>query len=418
MNRSDNEYRNDFGIELSFVREGKDYSNDTEIINDGWDINYSDFKKYKKEIEDVLTLKKCLNAIHKNYKYPIFKELVFDLPANVSYILDHHMRRYGTLKENIVSYLSKELYADGFLATSQIGDFVLIKRLKSAVLDLSKGKTVATGLDQWLFDITKSRTPKVINDIKIWQNPKINEKQKCAVNKIMAAPDVCLIQGPPGTGKTTVIAEAIYQTVVQGKRVLVASQANLAVDNALERLISNPKIRAIRLGNSRKIDSSVNNITDENVLETFYSSIISHINSQYIDPWKENDKLISECDSDLNNILLCEEEMAKCNGQISIISSSVESLKKQIVKDNPEKLLNNRQDKIVIRAVKNYLSEKENDDSDVVCFSSSLIEEIWLKLKDVLDNLKGKGIIISKVDIDCSKLSKIENIENAKETLI
>ena len=61
------------------------------------------------------------------------------------------------------------------------------------------------------------------------------------MQKILSVPDVCLIQGPPGTGKTTVIAEAIYQLVIRNKRVLVASQANLAVDNALERLISNPR---------------------------------------------------------------------------------------------------------------------------------------------------------------------------------
>jgi KaiC/GvpD/RAD55 family RecA-like ATPase len=65
---------------------------------------------------------------------------------------------------------------------------------------------------------------------------------------MIAAPDICLIQGPPGTGKTTVIAEAIYQLVTQGNRVLVASQSNDAVDNALERLADRPEIRAIRLG--------------------------------------------------------------------------------------------------------------------------------------------------------------------------
>ena len=41
----------------------------------------------------------------------------------------------------------------------------------------------------------------------------------------------------------TVIAEAIYQFVKRGDRVLVASQSNDAVDNALERLADSPKMR-------------------------------------------------------------------------------------------------------------------------------------------------------------------------------
>ena len=64
---------------------------------------------------------------------------------------------------------------------------------------------------------------------------------------MVMAPDLCLIQGPPGTGKTTVIAEAIYQLVSEGKRVLLASQSNDAIDNALERLAQSPRIRAIQL---------------------------------------------------------------------------------------------------------------------------------------------------------------------------
>ena len=161
--------------------------------------------------------------------------------------------------------MAGELYADGYIATSQIGDFALLHRLKGAVNNLVMGKAASQGLDQWLFDINKARTPQEIKKISTWQNSDINEKQKEAVEKILSVPDVCLIQGPPGTGKTTVIAEAIYQLVIRNKRVLVASQANLAVDNALERLISNPKIRAIRLGSAKKIDSSVSNITEGNV---------------------------------------------------------------------------------------------------------------------------------------------------------
>ena len=54
--------------------------------------------------------------------------------------------------------------------------------------------------------------------------------------------------GPPGTGKTSVIAEIALQMTKQGKRVLISSQTNLAVDNALERLVEVPNMFPVRLG--------------------------------------------------------------------------------------------------------------------------------------------------------------------------
>ena len=68
----------------------------------------------------------------------------------------------------------------------------------------------------------------------------MNEEQERAVRGALA-PDVFLIQGPPGTGKTTVIAEIINQATESGERVLLASQSNLAVDNALGRFANTPK---------------------------------------------------------------------------------------------------------------------------------------------------------------------------------
>lgn len=59
-----------------------------------------------------------------------------------------------------------------------------------------------------------------------------------AVAKAVSAPDIAIIQGPPGTGKTTVIAEIIWQQILKkpDSKILLTSQTNLAVDNALERL--------------------------------------------------------------------------------------------------------------------------------------------------------------------------------------
>ena len=206
-----------------------------------WDTLKDYAKKYENDRDSGT--RSLISGINRNYFEPYVMELVFEFTVNANTMIERQIRRMGSIQDDVEETMAGELYADGYIATSQIGDFALLHRLKGAVNNLVMGKAASQGLDQWLFDINKARTPQEIKKISTWQNSDINEKQKEAVEKILSVPDVCLIQGPPGTGKTTVIAE----------------------DNALERLISNPKIRAIRLGSAKKIDSSVSNITEGNV---------------------------------------------------------------------------------------------------------------------------------------------------------
>jgi superfamily I DNA and/or RNA helicase len=81
-------------------------------------------------------------------------------------------------------------------------------------------------------------------------------KQLEAVAKTLQAKDLALIQGPPGTGKTTVIAEIIWQTLSRDPKakLLITSQTNLAVDNALERIKGKKLVRPIRVGNIEKFE--------------------------------------------------------------------------------------------------------------------------------------------------------------------
>lgn len=83
-----------------------------------------------------------------------------------------------------------------------------------------------------------------------------NDRQIEAVAKSVLANDLALIQGPPGTGKTTVIAEIIWQSIRRNPdcKILLTSQTNLAVDNALERLQGQPGIRPIRIGRPEKLE--------------------------------------------------------------------------------------------------------------------------------------------------------------------
>lgn len=88
-------------------------------------------------------------------------------------------------------------------------------------------------------------------------NSKVNESQKDAIIKAMNADDLAVIQGPPGTGKSTAIAELIWQLVRKGQqpnrtqeRVLLTSETNLAVDNAISRIVNSKTnlVKPVRFG--------------------------------------------------------------------------------------------------------------------------------------------------------------------------
>jgi DNA polymerase III delta prime subunit len=67
----------------------------------------------------------------------------------------------------------------------------------------------------------------------------------------IAPPGFLVIEGPPGTGKTTVIAIAACALARADYKVLITSHTNIAVDNALEKIVSlcpDLKNKVIRVG--------------------------------------------------------------------------------------------------------------------------------------------------------------------------
>jgi superfamily I DNA and/or RNA helicase len=101
----------------------------------------------------------------------------------------------------------------------------------------------------------------------VWQNS-LSHSQKLAVAIALKAKHLALIQGPPGTGKTTAIVEILYQLFAANPncKILLVSQQNTAVDNALERFIQrypeliNKSINIIRIGNIDKISDDIQDL--------------------------------------------------------------------------------------------------------------------------------------------------------------
>ena len=236
--------------------------------------------------------------------------------------------------EDLLAYITETAIPSyeevGFLALSAVGEFVLIDRFQRAINQLKRGDCYSPNLAAWLFNIDSCLCPdeEDMETVDSWLNPDIaaNEDQKQAVIKMLSAGDLCLIQGPPGTGKTTVIAEAIYQYVHRlGMRVLVASQSNDAVDNALDRLRGTPEVRAIRLGQKgrrrrQNIDDQVSRFSEENVLQNYYNTLSDKLTETWLGKWDRLETQLSEYQTDIRDATYYHEDVIDLSSRLSRIT--------------------------------------------------------------------------------------------------
>lgn len=151
------------------------------------------------------------------------------------------------------------------------GDLEKLARLKESLNRIVEGRDVEnSSLGTFIFDASQAAGIKDYEEnIKLelqevdkhLLNNRIanNEPQKVAIAKAILAPDLSLIQGPPGSGKSTAIAELIWQYVRenQNTRILLTSETNLAVDNAIDRIV-NPYqnlVKPIRIGDESRLET-------------------------------------------------------------------------------------------------------------------------------------------------------------------
>jgi len=157
------------------------------------------------------------------------------------------------------------------------GDLEKISRLKNTFTMATTGRELVNPrLQNFMFDSSQAQK---IDDVELLLrkdgtvyhelcdhllNPNVNESQKQAIIKAMYADDLAVVQGPPGTGKSTAIAELIWQLVRNGfkqgnkrERILLTSETNLAVDNAISRIVNERTnlVKPIRFGGEEKLEA-------------------------------------------------------------------------------------------------------------------------------------------------------------------
>ncbi|WP_051910296.1 AAA domain-containing protein [Lysinibacillus sp. BF-4] len=156
------------------------------------------------------------------------------------------------------------LHSDKLVTFSNRATLIQLQRLRGGFKALANGLAVNPNLEQILFDKKPTLEPPQELAPITFHNT-LNEYQQDAVRGALAASDIFTIQGPPGTGKTTVISEICLQNVRAGKRTLIASQSNLAVDNALGRLLKDVDTRILRFGRTESIEEEGRPFIEDNV---------------------------------------------------------------------------------------------------------------------------------------------------------
>ncbi len=119
--------------------------------------------------------------------------------------------------------------------------------------------------------------------LKDQDNPS-TEKQRRFVRRAVKTPDFALLWGPPGAGKTYTIMELIYQAVRRGMRVLFCASTHVAIDQALERLLTEPKaleeIVPLRIGASEKISSLIRDYQLERIAPHYRKEIVDELSAK------------------------------------------------------------------------------------------------------------------------------------------
>ena len=130
-----------------------------------------------------------------------------------------------------------------YLNLYDMGQKIKVESIDNSLRLINQGASGAAS-ELLTYLIGKERMPSRLSNVpsKVlkFYTDGLNENQKLAFYKCTDGSPVSLIKGPPGTGKTHVI-NAIVQYIIKelGQKVIISSQTHIAIDNVLDKLMSN-----------------------------------------------------------------------------------------------------------------------------------------------------------------------------------
>lgn len=264
-----------------------------------------------------------------------FPQLTFDISSvdnnQISYLIDNELLRY--IIPDITGELEKISRLRKSFSAISTGKGLQNSNLSKFIFDASKAKLIQ---DIDFYTNTQSDFYKGLNDNLL--NTKVNESQKQAIIKTLLAEDLALIQGPPGTGKSTAIAEIIWQHIRIGlrdkkpQRILLTSETNLAVDNAIARVVNSTHnlVKPIRIGGEEKLEMEGKQFNIDTLKQWVETGSLSYSDNE--------DDSVDEQEDNISQKIILDNWLSNISNRIdkSQMSKDVYELWKNIL-NNPTK---------------------------------------------------------------------------------
>lgn len=303
-------------IEASRLRSEKDQEIAARLLEEATRM-FSEFKD-SKDAEREAAIQKAKEE-HSYRRLHAFFEL--DVPET-------------TTPQVVVDQIVKRLRRGLVMRRNTFRDKLVLDRQSYSLDDLYAGRVMNPFLSTALFSPDaqgEAATP--VTEIERFYQEKLNPSQRDAVSKALSSNGLFLIQGPPGTGKTQVIAEIATQLVMAGKKVLISSENNKAVDNAFTRLPKIPEIRSIRLFSEKSKKKTDNDFNIRSLTRNLYNSICGNL-TKIIDDFDNRKKYEESIQKDLDGLRALRDQIRIYEGKMSVIRDNMSQIDADIAKEN------------------------------------------------------------------------------------
>ena len=262
---------------ITYLHKGQ---NTTEIEIDRYiknDPTSGDVADYTVFVRDPEALKEFVDSVYEETKAR-YVEFFFELSPGIHCYVSIKGDA-GAIYVSEKTTLMDHFLQDKHIVTLYQKNFPYAEIQQAAALHQFRvGKLANPLLQSYALDSKNIRSNLVKQKISLF-NQKIasDSSQLEAVEHALGEKDIYFIQGPPGTGKTTVIREIILQALSANPltKILVVSQANVAVDNVLKGLAnrSDLYVNFVRCGHREKIDAQIEAHCFEFIYEKYVDNI-------------------------------------------------------------------------------------------------------------------------------------------------